>query len=163
MLPLGLFAMSDYLGYFPGHKMIGCLTSACFVIPGMKHVYTWASACSVEKKSLQHLLATGKQPTVNSLPLASLTHLHWLITGHSPTVCPGGAMEVSFLNHKRECTMYIKKRLGLVRLAMQYGVPIIPTVAYNQRDAFTYYVPKSKLLQRIGTFKGIKCVYMCIC
>jgi hypothetical protein len=55
----GLFAFSDYLGYFPGHKMIGCLTSACFLVPGMKHVFTWASASSVEKKNLQKLLSTG--------------------------------------------------------------------------------------------------------
>lgn len=59
ILPLGLFAMSDYLGYFPGHKMMGCLTSACFIVPGMKQVYTWASACSVDKKNIQKLLETG--------------------------------------------------------------------------------------------------------
>lgn len=61
ILPLGLFAMSDYLGYFPGHKMMGCLTSACFIVPGMKQVYTWASACSVDKKNIQKLLETGKK------------------------------------------------------------------------------------------------------
>lgn len=60
ILPLGLFAMSDYLGYFPGHKMMGCLTSACFIVPGMKQVYTWASACSVDKKNIQKLLETGE-------------------------------------------------------------------------------------------------------
>lgn len=70
--------------------------------------------------------------------------------GHSPTICPGGAMEVAFVNHKKETTMYIRKRLGLVKIALANGVPIIPTVAYNQRHAFGFYVPKWRILHKIG-------------
>ncbi len=111
---VGLFSMSDYLGYFPKHKMIGCLTSACFAVPGMKHIYTWASACSVDKKTLQNLLATGTfiLTYLCCILMLKCFDVAFYVAGHSPTICPGGAMEVSFLNHKPECTMYIKKRFG---------------------------------------------------
>lgn len=59
-------------------------------------------------------------------------------------------MEVSFVNHKKETTMYIRKRFGLIKMALQNGVPIIPTVAYNQRHAFGFYVPKNKFIHKLG-------------
>lgn len=63
-------------------------------------------------------------------------------------------MEVAFVNHKKETTMYIRKRLGLVKMALANGVPIIPTVAYNQRHAFGFYVPKWKILHKLGRKMG---------
>ena len=127
VLPCGIFAMSDYLGYFPGHSTMACLSGAIFKIPIMRHVFTWTRAASVDRKYLQRLLNEGI----------------------SPIICPGGAREVTFMTEEPVCTMFIKKRTGLVKLAMQYGVPIIPTITYHGNDAYGFYVVKNRLLQKI--------------
>lgn len=126
VLPCGIFAMSDYLGYFPGHSTIACLTGAIFKVPLMRHVFTWTRAGSVDKKYLQRLLDQKI----------------------SPIVCPGGAMEVTFMTTEPVCNMYIKQRMGLVKLAMQYGVPIIPTITYHGNDAYDFYVFQNKTVQK---------------
>lgn len=68
VLPLSIFAFNDYLKGFEGHNCLGCLTSACFKVPLMRHVYTWVNAYSVDKKSLTKALDKG----------------------FSPVLCPGG-------------------------------------------------------------------------
>eukprot|EP01034_Spumella_vulgaris_P023508 gene23508-29728_t len=128
VLPCGIFAMSDYLGYFPGHSTMACLTGAIFKVPLMRHIFTWTRAASVDKKYMIRLLKEGI----------------------SPIVCPGGALEVTFMTNEPQCTMYIKKRLGLVKLAMQFGVPIIPTVTYHGNDAYNFYIFKNKTMQNLS-------------
>jgi hypothetical protein len=39
ILPVSIFSFSGILGYFPTHDCRGCLTSACFVVPGTDHCY----------------------------------------------------------------------------------------------------------------------------
>jgi hypothetical protein len=41
VLPLGIFALSDVVGALRGHRGIGCISSACFLVPLMRHVFTW--------------------------------------------------------------------------------------------------------------------------
>lgn len=50
VLPLSIFAFNDCLGGLPGQKCLGCVTSACFSVPLMRHIYTWVNAYSVDKK-----------------------------------------------------------------------------------------------------------------
>jgi len=51
------------------------LTSLAFNVPLMRHVYTWANAYSVEKKSMIKAIKDG----------------------YSPVVCPGGVQEVTLI------------------------------------------------------------------
>ena len=60
VMPVSIFAYSDFLGYFPGKRMIGCVTGTCYSVPFMRQIYTWANGSSVEKKNLQKLLKNGK-------------------------------------------------------------------------------------------------------
>ena len=132
VLPCGIFSMSDFLGYFPGHRIICCLTGAIFKVPIMRHIFTWARSASVDKKYLQRLLDEGL----------------------SIIICPGGALEVTFMTAEPVCNMYLKKRQGLVKLAMQYGVPIIPTITYHGNDAYNFYVFKNATAQKWGRKMG---------
>jgi hypothetical protein len=59
ILPISIFALSEHLRTIPTHKLRGGLSSACFSIPGMRHIYTWASAVSVDKKMIRTLLSKG--------------------------------------------------------------------------------------------------------
>ena len=42
--------------------------------------------------------------------------------GISPVICPGGVQEASLITNPKECVLYLTKRLGFVKLAMQQGI-----------------------------------------
>lgn len=137
VLPVAIYSFTHKLNLFPTQRFIGCVTSICFLLPGMKHAYTWASATSVDKKTVLSILDRG----------------------HSPVICPGGAQEVTYLtsslsNDKSESlnkiTLFLKSRFGVFKLAKQYKIPLLPTFAFNQRPAFDYYVPSNRFLHYIG-------------
>lgn len=132
ILPISLIALGDVLKTLPGHKLRGALTSACFQVPGMRHIYTWATAVSVDKKSLRRLLARS----------------------FSLCICPGGAHEVTFMrsNSDPETVLYLRNRLGLPRLAAEQpnGLSLIPCFCFNQRPTYDFFVPNVPLLHKLG-------------
>lgn len=132
VLPLSIFAFNDVLNTVPGHKCLGCITSVCFSIPLMKHIYTWVNAVSVDKKNICRLIEKGI----------------------SPIICPGGVQEVTLLRNKDEVVLYLNKRLGFVKLAMKYGIPIIPAFTFGLRKTFSFWVPEGKFFESVGRSIG---------
>lgn len=53
-------------------------------------------------------------------------------------------------NSSKEITVYLRNRMGLIKMAALNGVPIIPTFTFNQRDAFAYWIPQWKWLHKLG-------------
>lgn len=132
VLPLSIFAFNDYLKGFSGHNCIGCVTGAAFKVPLMRHVYTWVNAASVDKKNLVKMLDEGI----------------------SPVICPGGVQEVTLMENDQECVLYLKKRLGFIKLALQYGYPLVPVFSFGLHNSFTYVSPKGKLMAALGRTMG---------
>ena len=132
VLPISLFTMSHYLDLVKGHKCVGCVTGICFKLPLMKHVYSWVSATSVDGANVRKLMDTG----------------------HSPTICPGGVQEVILIGQsppgKKECILFLKQRKGVVKLAMQYGRPLIPTFTFGLRKTWDFWIPKSDFAKWLG-------------
>jgi 2-acylglycerol O-acyltransferase 2 len=129
VMPLALFCFSDYLGHNTGHKNVGCLSGICFLIPLMKHVYTWASAQSVSKSNVKRLMDQG----------------------YSPTICPGGVQEVTMMSKdQKQCILFLKSRQGTVRLAMSYGRPIIPVFVFGQRATYSFNILENSFAQWLG-------------
>ena len=54
---------------------------------------------------------------------------------HSIALCPGGATEALYAGAGRH-TLYIKSRLGFVRMAMQTGTPIVPVYSFGENDTY---------------------------
>lgn len=100
VLPCGLHSFSDYCQFFKGHKTIGCVTSAMFKVPLMRHFLSWASATSAEKSNIEYLISKG----------------------YSPTICPGGVQEVLNMKSNKECVLFLKSRKGIVKLAIKHGL-----------------------------------------
>lgn len=120
VLPVTIFAFSDFLGLFPNSKLMGCVSGVCFQVPFMRNIYTWCNGSSVDKSNMHRLMQTGV----------------------SPVVCPGGAKEASYLSPDgSECVLYMKNRRGLVRLALQYGRPIVPSFSFGLRQIYSFWIP----------------------
>lgn len=132
VLPLSIFAFNDYIRGFGGHKCMGMLTSACFKLPLMRHVYTWVNAHSIDKKEVIKLMDDD----------------------YSPVICPGGVQEVTMMESDDECVLYLKKRFGFIKLALKYGRPIVPVFAFGIENSFTWISPKGKIMAFLGRKLG---------
>ncbi len=55
-----------------------------------------------------------------------------LSTGKSVVLCPGGVQECLYMDHHSE-TLFLTKRLGFVRMAMQHNVPLVRARSQWQR------------------------------
>ena len=97
VLPVSIFWGSDYLNLVPNHKNIGCMTGILFQIPIIKHIYTWCSASSADRKNCMKLLSSGRSLTIN----------------------PGGVSEVAHLGNKNERTLFLKTRFGFTKLGTE--------------------------------------------
>lgn len=82
-----------------GHLMHG-VCMQCFYCPVVRHLWWWL----------------GGRPASASVMHAMLER------GHSVLVCPGGVQECLYMKHGREA-VYLTKRTGFVRIALQHGAP----------------------------------------
>lgn len=80
VLPVSIFSLCDFLGALPGkRRLIGCISSACFRVPLMRHVWSWVCAESVDKSNVVSLLKRGV----------------------SVCLCPGGVREVICMSEQQ--------------------------------------------------------------
>lgn len=132
ILPLSMVSFGDALKAMGTQKCIGCVSSACFSVPLMRHVWTWCAASSASRRAIVSLLNQGL----------------------SPVICPGGAREVAYLSKKKECVLFLNERLGFIKLAYRSGTPIVPVFSFGLRKQFDYWPVKNKLIQQIGRHFG---------
>lgn len=60
---------------------------------------------------------------------------HVLKKGHSVLVCPGGEDEQLETMHGRE-RVFLKQRVGFLRLAIIHGVPVVPVYVFGSSDLY---------------------------
>jgi hypothetical protein len=135
IMPVAVFIFSDHLGFLgPLHKIRGCFTSPLYKIPIIKHIYTWCDATDCNKSTIKRLIEEKC----------------------TPVICPGGAHEVTFLKdpNSKELVIYLKNRLGMVKIAAEYGVPLIPCFIFGLRQTWHYHLPQWPWLHSIGRKVG---------
>jgi hypothetical protein len=133
--PHGVFPVTLFWGslnLLPKQKILCCLSSSIFLVPMAKHILTWAGAISADKSSI-------------------IKHLK---QDYSVTICPGGVQEVRYLGNKNECVMYLKSRVGVVKLALEQGVPMIPVVTFGLQNTYDFWVPEHPIMGTIGSYLG---------
>ena len=89
-------------------------------MPATRHFWWWLGVRPIDKANIHKLLAAN-----NSIVLV-----------------PGGNTECRLMKHGQE-TMYLRKRLGFVRLAMNHGAPLVPAFAFGQSDTYSYAPQKA--------------------
>ena len=102
----------------------------------MKHIYTWVNAVSVDKSNIKTMLKNNQ----------------------SPVFCPGGVQEVvylSSLSKDKELILYLNKRFGFIKIALQLGKPIVPVFSFGLNNSFSSYIPTNKFIILVGRRVGV--------
>jgi 2-acylglycerol O-acyltransferase 2 len=98
-----------------------------FRIPWIREICLWTGCVDARKQTAEQIFQQQQTTTNNKNNLISLM------------VLPGGQMEQLLTQRGREI-IYLKKRKGFIRLAMQYQVPIVPVYVFGCSD---YYATSS--------------------
>ncbi|KAL7522565.1 hypothetical protein ACHAWX_007578 [Stephanocyclus meneghinianus] len=137
IIPYAVFAFSPSLKRIPGKiGRDGCclMSSAIFRIPFLRNVYSWARSFPVDKSTFLDRLQRGK----------------------SLTFIPGGVQEIFMLDpmNPRDLVLYLKKRKGFVKLALQTGSPIIPVFGFHLDGSYGYWLPKGRWMELYARYIG---------
>ena len=84
-------------------------------MPATRHFWWWLGVRPIDKANIHKLLESN----------------------NSVVLVPGGNTECRMMKHGQE-TLYLRKRLGFVRLAMNHGAPLVPAFAFGQTDTYSY-------------------------
>ncbi|CAH0491027.1 unnamed protein product [Peronospora farinosa] len=89
--------------------------SVCFRLPVFREYLLWSGCVDARRSVAEKMLRNGK----------------------SLVILVGGIAE-QMLSQRGDHTIYVKKRKGHIRLALKYGVPIVPGYAFGETDLFTH-------------------------
>lgn len=114
---------------FPGIRRWGVTLREVFYFPILREYGIASGYISADKQALR-----GK-----------------LEQGDSIVLLTGGAAEALYAQPGR-FTLYLKKRMGFIKLAMETGAAIVPCLGFGENDAYHTFVPdatKDKFLMRV--------------
>ncbi|KAJ8600873.1 hypothetical protein CTAYLR_006986 [Chrysophaeum taylorii] len=101
---------------FPGLDFRVLTAAAAFKVPLIREMWLWTFCCDAGKATARRVLGAGK----------------------SIIVYPGGERE-QLLTKRGEHILYLTKRKGFVKLALQTGVPLVPMYAFGETDLYTHH------------------------
>lgn len=120
-LPVAMpMVFSDHCDQLPeGLRGIKLLAhTAALYMPATRHFWWWLGVRPIDKANIHKLLEAK----------------------NSVVLVPGGNTECRVMKHGQE-TLYLRKRLGFVRLAMNHGAPLVPAFAFGQTDTYSWVRP----------------------
>eukprot|EP00050_Salpingoeca_kvevrii_P014708 m.39132 g.39132 ORF g.39132 m.39132 type:complete len:339 (-) comp5928_c0_seq1:47-1063(-) len=110
-LPEMLFTESAFAQKFPGQQPVAIAATIVFRIPVLREILLWCGF----RDANRHVIASA------------------LRSGRSVAILPGGEAELLLSETGRERVVVVN-RMGFVRLAMQYGIPIVPVFTFGLND-----------------------------
>lgn len=117
VLPQGICIFSEHTKGLPGglHNVRILASSAAFWAPLMRNMWWWWGVRPVSRQCFSALLKKGR----------------------SVALCPGGVQECLYMQPGGE-VVYLRKRKGFVRMAMQHGAALVPCFAFGQSRQYRY-------------------------
>lgn len=99
---------------FPGFQYRALAASFCFYIPGYRELCLYGGVCDAARYSARHILNHGK----------------------SVMLVPGGATEALYCS-SNEDVVYLKKRFGFIKLALEHGADLVPIFSFNECNCWS--------------------------
>ena len=90
-------------------------TPAIFVVPFLRQLWTWLGMDAIDRKSMLRVLRAGR----------------------TALIIPGGVAECLEMRRGTE-TVYLRKRFGFVKLAIQTGASLMPAFTFGQSETYSY-------------------------
>ncbi|PPQ85401.1 hypothetical protein CVT25_006397 [Psilocybe cyanescens] len=100
---------------FPGIKPHLLTLTTNFQMPFYRDILLALGVCSVSKRSCSNILKAG--------------------AGSAITIVVGGAAE-SLSAHPGTADLTLRKRLGFIKLAIQYGADLVPVFSFGENDIY---------------------------
>jgi 1-acyl-sn-glycerol-3-phosphate acyltransferase len=136
ILPYPIFSFNRCLNAVPGvcESGYGLMTGMLFLVPFVRHIYTYCRAHPVDKK----------------------TFVNHLAAKHTCVFVPGGVQEVLYVSNDRQAdvTLFLEARTGFVKLALESGSPIVPAFAFNVDGSYYAVMMKGAIGKAIGRTIG---------
>ena len=121
VLPLSIISFADYCYYGPETPSIvketrALATSTIFYIPLLRQLWSWLGIDPISRAHMRAQLERGR----------------------SVLMIPGGVAECLRMTPKCE-TVYLRKRFGFVKMAIQTGAQLVPAYSFGQTRTYSYW------------------------
>lgn len=126
VIPLGVVGLCENTGLIPLKRLKGFASSAIFYTPILRHVWTWLGLAPASRKRVVDSLSKG----------------------YSCVLIPGGVTEMLYMQHDRE-VVYLKKRFGFIRIAIEMGAPLVPCFIFGQTDIYKWWKPQGMVYNQL--------------
>lgn len=122
VLPIGMAMFSSYSGALPPGVLsnMRVLVSSAFFFAGIaiRNIWWWIGCRPASRPAIRHLLAKGTSVLIN----------------------PGGIQECLYLARGEE-HIFLKRRRGFVRVALEQGAALVPAWGFGQTPSMSYWRP----------------------
>ncbi len=119
---------NSFCEQFPGIRFRFLCATFCFFVPLYRELLLYAGFADASKFSASRLFQRG----------------------YSVALVPGGATEALYSSPDRD-VIYLSKRKGFIRLAMEHGVALVPVFSFNENNMFMLYIGGNSLINTITT------------
>lgn len=110
-------------------------SSALFLVPGLRHMWHWLGMRPVSRGVISSILDAGG----------------------SVALCPGGVQECLHMRHGEEA-LYLSRRTGFIKMAMQHNAAVVPAFAFGQTDMYSWIKPEPPYVPERAVAALARCI-----